>query len=87
MATPLFKNRLTVTRVRPGDPQTSYPRYIGGEQNAPPEDCGGLPGFYDMLDALDDPDHPNHADAQEWAEDMTRIPSTTRQSHTPSRAS
>lgn len=61
--------RLTVTGVRAGHPEASYPRYLGGERNAPPEDCGGIPGFYDMLDALADPDHPNHADATEWADD------------------
>lgn len=64
-----WEHRLTVTGVRPGDPATLYPRYIGGEKNAPPEDCGGIPGFYDMLDALVDPDHPDHADATEWADD------------------
>lgn len=47
-----WEHRLTVTRARPGDPEASYPRYVGGERNAPPEDCGGTPGFYDMLDAL-----------------------------------
>ena len=64
-----WEHRLTVADVRIGDPEASYPRYVGGERNAPPEDCGGIPGFYDMLDALADPDHPNHADATEWADD------------------
>jgi hypothetical protein len=26
-----------------GHPGVSYPRYIGGERNGPPEDCGGIP--------------------------------------------
>lgn len=64
-----WEHRLTVTGVRVGDPANLHPRYVGGERNAPPEDCGGLPGFYDMLEALADPDHPNHADATEWADD------------------
>jgi hypothetical protein len=64
-----WEHRLTVTKVRAGNPQTSYPCYLGGERNAPPEDCGGIPGFYDMIEALADPDHPNHADASEWADD------------------
>jgi hypothetical protein len=59
--------RLTVTDVRAGGPETSYPRYVGGERNAPPEDCGGTPGFYYMLEAIADPDHPDHADRKEWA--------------------
>jgi hypothetical protein len=64
-----WEHRLTVTSVRAGDPEASYPRYVRGERNTPPEDCGGLPGFYEMLEALADPDHPNHADATEWADD------------------
>ena len=64
-----WEHRLTVSRIRAGDADITYPRYVGGERNAPPEDCGGTPGFYDMLDALSDPQHPNHADIKEWAED------------------
>jgi hypothetical protein len=64
-----WEHRLTVTKVRAGNPEASYPCYLGGEKNAPPEDCGGIPSFYDMLEALADPDHPNHADASEWADD------------------
>ena len=61
-----WEHRLTVTDIRQGKPAISYPRYIGGIGNAPPEDCGGIPGFYGTLDAIADPNHPNHADAKEW---------------------
>jgi hypothetical protein len=30
----------------------SYPRYIAGEWNAPPEDRGGIPSFHAMLEAV-----------------------------------
>lgn len=50
------------------------PRSLTHERNAPPEDCGGISGFYDMVDALVDPDHPNHANATEWADDY--VPDT-----------
>jgi hypothetical protein len=61
-----WEHRLTVTNIRPGGRRTSYPRYIAGERNAPPEDCGGIPGFYEMLDAKADPKHSEHAEALEW---------------------
>jgi len=64
-----WEHRLTVTGVRPGQPGVSYPRYVGGEWNAPPEDCGGIPGFYEMLDAVADPQHPNHDDVKEWLDE------------------
>ena len=47
-----WEHRLTVTDVRTGQPGVSYPRYIGGERNGPPEDCGGIPGYYDFLDKI-----------------------------------
>ena len=55
--------------MRAADPLLAYPRYIGGERNGPPEDCGGIPGFYDKLDARADPDHPEHAEIKEWLGD------------------
>jgi hypothetical protein len=61
--------RLTVADVRVGEPGVSYPRYVAGEHNAPPEDCGGIPGFYELLDAIADPGHPRHAEAKEWLDD------------------
>lgn len=64
-----WEHRLIITRVRQGDPGLGYPRYLGGERNAPPEDCGGIPGFYDMLAILADQDHPNHAEIAEWLDE------------------
>ena len=61
-----WEHRLTVAKIRAGDPKLAYPHYIAGERNGPPEDCGGIPGFYQMLDAAADPAHPNHADWKAW---------------------
>ena len=35
----------------------------------PPEDGGGIPGFYELLEAIADPAHPNHAHLKELAGD------------------
>jgi hypothetical protein len=64
-----WMHRLTVTAVRPGKPGVSYPHYVSGEWGCPPEDCGGIPGFYNMLDALADPKHPDHAEVAENLDD------------------
>jgi hypothetical protein len=64
-----WKHRLTVTDIRAGEPAVSYPRYIGGQRNGPLEDCGGIPGFYELLEAIADSAHTGHADAKEWAGD------------------
>ena len=41
-------------------------RLLEGENAAPPEDCGGIDGYYNLLDAANDPDHPDHDWALEW---------------------
>jgi len=64
-----WEHRITVTDVRPGEPGVGYPRYIGGERNGPPEDCGGIPGFYDKLEARVDSNHPDHEEIVEWLDD------------------
>jgi hypothetical protein len=33
-----WEHRLTVTDIRAGEPEGSYPHYVGGGQNGPPED-------------------------------------------------
>jgi hypothetical protein len=63
-----WEHALIVSDVRAGDPATVYPRFIEGARDCPPEDCGGIPGFYDMLEARADPKHPNHAEIAEWLE-------------------
>jgi len=39
---------------------------IGGARACPPEDCGGTPGYYDLLVALSDPGHEEHDAMLEW---------------------
>ncbi len=61
-----WAHRLTVTGIRQGKPDVSYPHYVGGEWDCPPEDCGGIPGFYNMLDALADTEHPDQAEVAKY---------------------
>jgi hypothetical protein len=61
-----WEHSITVSDARPGDTGTAYPRFIAGERDCPPEDCGGITGFYEMLEARDDPTHSDHADICDW---------------------
>lgn len=51
------------------DPTTAYPVCTGGELACPPEDCGGVGGFYDLLDALRDRAHEQHNEMNDWVGD------------------
>jgi len=50
----------------PPDPNTAYPVCTDGQLACPPEDCGGIGGFYDLMDALGDPAHDQHDELLEW---------------------
>lgn len=43
-----------------------YPRCIAGERACPPEDCGSVPGYYRMLEALANPDDEEHEEMGAW---------------------
>ena len=43
-----------------------YPTCIQGKRACPPEDCGGVPGYYRLVEILDNSKHPEHAEYVEW---------------------
>ncbi len=49
------------------EPRKSYPVCIEGARACPPEDVGGIGGFYEFLEVLADPKHERHEDFTEWA--------------------
>ena len=42
------------------------PVCIKGKRACPPEDCGGIWGYEDLLEAISNPNHPEHEDMLEW---------------------
>ncbi|HZZ33396.1 MAG TPA: plasmid pRiA4b ORF-3 family protein [Phenylobacterium sp.] len=64
-----WAHKLIVSDIRAPAPGLFYPRFRAGERACPPEDCGGIPGFYDLLTARADPADPEHAEVLEWLGD------------------
>jgi hypothetical protein len=56
--------------VLPAEKGVKYPRCLAGERATPPEDCGGIPGYQELMEILFDPDHEDYADTIEWVESM-----------------
>jgi len=44
-----WQHRIIVEKLMAGEHGARYPRFLGGERRCPPEDCGGLPGYYKFL--------------------------------------
>ena len=54
-------------KVLEASPVSSLPACVDGRRAAPPEDCGGVWGYEELLAVLADPSHPEHAERAEWA--------------------
>ena len=49
-----------------GGPDVRQVQCIKGKRACPPEDCGGVGGYYMLLEALNNPEQEDHADLLEW---------------------
>lgn len=58
-------HEIVVEQVAPGEP--AAPRCIAGAGACPPEDCGGIPGYEQLVAALANPKHKRRAELTEWA--------------------
>jgi hypothetical protein len=50
-----WEHSIVLEKQLPVDPNMAYPVCADGQLACPPEDCGGIPGSYDLVDALNDP--------------------------------
>jgi hypothetical protein len=39
---------------------------VDGARACPPEDCGGVHGYHDLLETLFDPTHPEFENSRRW---------------------
>lgn len=46
----------------------SSTRVLAGKGACPPEDVGGIGGYYQFLEAIHNPKHPEHLDMLEWGD-------------------
>lgn len=61
-----WQHRIKVEKTLMPDPQLKLPLCVGGANATPPDDCGGVYGYYDFVAAVSNPDHPEHAEMSEW---------------------
>ncbi|MBN1428450.1 MAG: plasmid pRiA4b ORF-3 family protein [Anaerolineae bacterium] len=57
---------ILIEKIFTPEPDVVYPICVDGARSAPPDDCGGIPGYADLLGALRDLKREDHEDAVEW---------------------
>ena len=62
-----WEHKITVEKILPPDPATATSAVcLEGARACPPEDCGGIGGYADLLETLKNPKHPEHQSMKEW---------------------
>lgn len=61
-----WEHELILEKILPVDKNIEYPVCLAGEMNCPPEDCGGIWGYANILEILAHPDHDEYEDVMEW---------------------
>jgi len=60
-----WEHDLVVEEILPPD-SVPHAVCVAGRRAGPPEDCGGVWGYAELLDILGDPEHPEHAERLDW---------------------
>lgn len=61
-----WEHEILVEKKLPAEAGISYPRCLKGKRACPPEDCGGIWGYTDLLEVLREPEHPEYEHMREW---------------------
>ncbi len=61
-----WEHEIILEKILPFDEKNKHPVCLTGKNNCPPEDCGGVWGYSDLLEILKHPDHEEYEEYLEW---------------------
>ena len=61
-----WEHELTLEAILPRQRGTKYPLCLGGARACPPEDCGGVGGYEDLLTVIQTPIHEEYESTLQW---------------------
>jgi hypothetical protein len=64
-----WEHDIKIEKTLPEGTRREHPVCVAGEKACPPEDCGGVWGYYEILEALQNRDDPDRAERLEWLGD------------------
>jgi hypothetical protein len=62
-----WRHELFVEKITDADPKITYPVCLEGKRACPPEDCGSVSGYEELLEALKDLKKKKYEELVEWA--------------------
>jgi hypothetical protein len=61
-----WEHEVLLEEILPLTESVPYPRCLAGERACPPEDCGGVWGYIDLMTVIADESHPDHHSKLDW---------------------
>jgi len=61
-----WRHDILVEEIRSPEDAGRTPRCLGGARACPPEDCGGVPGYFELVSAMRDRGHPQRKHYLDW---------------------
>lgn len=61
-----WMHEVKLEKILPADKKRKYPILLDGKRACPEEDSGGLGGYYNLLDIINNPKHPEYEDMLNW---------------------
>ena len=65
-----WQHEINLGRVRDSKEGEEFPTLVSASGRCPPEDCGGVYGYWRLLDVLSDPSHEDYEEMNEWYGDL-----------------
>jgi len=65
-----WQHQIRLDRIADRSDGTAYPRCLDGARACPPEDCGGVWGYEQLLKIIGDPKHEEYKNMMEWLDGM-----------------
>jgi hypothetical protein len=62
-----WEHILVLEKILPEDDKIKYPVCLDGAMACPPEDSGGIPGFYNFLEIIGNPDNDEYDEMMKWS--------------------
>jgi len=62
-----WEHTIKLEKILPREKNINYPVCTGGRRACPPEDVGGVGGYEDFLEIINNPEHEEYEESIEWS--------------------